>query len=300
MSLLAVEGTGVTWETIVLWNPAIREFKSLPSSPVERPPTENLYMYGCIGFGFDRNTNDYKVLRVVTDDHYPPEHHQIELYSLNSDSWREIPDVSFDHYHINSFETYNNGVYYWWAYDNIDHLIMSFDFATETFEKLPLPDCEGAWVEYAQETMYGVLAIRYDYHKVLCTFNGLPAVIFSPIQATEKLFDIWVMTEHGVKESWVKQMSIGPISGVEKPLGFCKNNGMFFEDSNKQQVLYDSNTQELKNLQFHGFQMSQGGLKVASYVESLVPIHGVGEDDDEPLIMSCYRELLFLDLLQAL
>ena len=40
---------------------------------------------------------------------------------------------------------------------------------------------------------------------------------------TEKYFDIWVMREYGVEDSWTKQLVVGPLLRIYKPLPFAKN-----------------------------------------------------------------------------
>ena len=40
---------------------------------------------------------------------------------------------------------------------------------------------------------------------------------------TDKLLDIWVLSEIGVEESWTKLSAIGLISRVERQLGFWMN-----------------------------------------------------------------------------
>ncbi|XP_038699635.1 F-box/kelch-repeat protein At3g06240-like [Tripterygium wilfordii] len=162
--------------------PRTRELKHPPLSPMERLPGADSDYYDDCGFGFDRNTNDYKVLKFVTN-HFPDEEEfveRIELYSLNSDSWREIPSVYGCLTHNDSFDTHNNGIYYWWVDDLDSHAIMSFDFAIETFEKFSLLDYERG------------------NREIYCL----------------------VMMEHGVMESWVKQVNIGPILSVKMPLGW--------------------------------------------------------------------------------
>ncbi|XP_038725472.1 F-box/kelch-repeat protein At3g06240-like [Tripterygium wilfordii] len=255
-------------EKIGLWNPAIREFKPLPLSPIERPSGTELTSFGNLGFGFDRKANDYKILRFVTNyfDEGMSSVDQVEIYSLKTDSWREISSVDVIPGGIPWFNQYNNGVYYWWADGDDGGLILSFDFADEVFDKVPLPDFGVSWVDYLPQ---------------LAIYNGLLAVIVYTREGPERLVDKWVMIERGVKESWVKQASIGPVPGVERPLGFLKNGGLFLEDLEGQLVLYDPSSQQLKNLQPRG---GKDSLQVVNYVESLVPINGRHEDEDEPFV----------------
>ncbi|GMI93020.1 hypothetical protein like AT3G16210 [Hibiscus trionum] len=172
-------------DKVALWNPSTREFKILPQSSVQRPPSLHFTSLDGLGFGYDSQTNDYKVVRFVTN--YFEEDsdaglwfdpiHQVELYSLTSDSWKEmsVHEVCADGSPL--FNNYVNGFYYWRAYWVPDTLILSFDMVNEKFSTLPLPQFD--WGE--------------DFYKELLDFNGLLAAIFYPREGTEKSFDLWVM-----------------------------------------------------------------------------------------------------------
>ncbi|KAE9446363.1 hypothetical protein C3L33_21739, partial [Rhododendron williamsianum] len=74
---------------ILLWNPSIRRSISLPKPGI----TENTHglFSDYLGFGFDSQSNDYKVVRVVilcggTRSEEVP---LVEVYSLNSGLWKE-------------------------------------------------------------------------------------------------------------------------------------------------------------------------------------------------------------------
>jgi hypothetical protein len=88
---------------------------------------------------------------------------------------------------------------------------------------------------------------------------------------TEKIFEIWVMHEYGVKESWTKQFVIGPLLGIQFPLGFAKNDELLLVDSSGQLVSYNSNAQEIKSLQVRGLLQAPQAIV---YNESLVSIMG--------------------------
>ncbi|KAK9030094.1 hypothetical protein V6N11_031528 [Hibiscus sabdariffa] len=47
-----------------LWNPSTREFKILP----QRPPLVDSTSFDCLGFGYDSQTDDYKVVNYFEED----------------------------------------------------------------------------------------------------------------------------------------------------------------------------------------------------------------------------------------
>ena len=184
---------------------------------------------------------------------------QAELYSLKSDSWKEIsvPEVEIFPFDSLLFKNYINGFYYWHAFESDDEVILSFDMANEKFSTLPLPN-------------FGGYLSQYDMK--LLDFNGSLGAIFYPSEGTEKSFDLWVMNG-----SWTRQFSIESVSGVDRPLGFWKNGELFLEGSNHDLLLFDPANGELKNLGMHAYQEK---MQFIAYVESLVPINGRSEHEE--------------------
>nr|POE63854.1 f-box protein cpr30 [Quercus suber] len=82
---------------------------------------------------------------------------------------------------------------------------------------------------------------------------------------TEKYFDIWVMREYVVEDSWTKQLVVGPLLGIKEPLGFAKNGELLLRGGDEAIILYNIDSQEMKNLQCGGFPST-----AMIYVESLV------------------------------
>ncbi|KAE8718310.1 Detected protein of unknown function [Hibiscus syriacus] len=136
-------------DKVSLWNPSARELKILPISSVSRPPLADFTSFDCLGFGFDSQIDDYKVVRFVTNyfehkedvSRIPDWNHQVELYSLKSDSWKEIPAPDIYPYDgPPEFNIYIDGCYYWQASGNFDYLFLSFHMVNEKFSTLPLPE----------------------------------------------------------------------------------------------------------------------------------------------------------------
>ncbi|XVF69223.1 hypothetical protein PTKIN_Ptkin11bG0063700 [Pterospermum kingtungense] len=249
-----------------LWNPSTREFKFLPQSSVQRHPLVNFTSFGCLGFGFDSKTDDFKVVRFVT--YYFDENEdesmlddcirQVELYSLKSDSWKQISCPEAEPYWNSSFNNYINGFYYWQAAGNSDCFVLSFDMANEKFSTLPFPEFGGSLSQcYLQ----------------LLDFNGSLGAIVYPKMGTEESFYLWVMNG-----SWTRKFSIESVSGVNKPLGFWKKGELFIESSNCELVLFDPALGELKNLDFHAHWKT---MQLSAYFESLVPINGRSENEEQ-------------------
>ncbi|KAK9026874.1 hypothetical protein V6N11_066733 [Hibiscus sabdariffa] len=252
--------------SVALWNPSTREFKILPQSSIQCPPSANSD-FGCSGFGYDSQTNDYKVVKFAAiyfggyDEHYNgyvefDRNEKVELYSLRSDSWKEISYPEVTAFDPLLFNNYVNGFYYWLALGHYDYAILSFDMVTEKFSTLPLP----------LPTTSG------SYYLDLLGLNGLLGALLPQGEGTEKSFDLWVMNE-----SWTKQFTIDYVPGVERALGFWKNGELFLESLDHELVLFDPSTRELKNLGIHAY---KGTMHISAYVENLVPINGRSEYEE--------------------
>ncbi|CAA0805998.1 Unknown protein [Striga hermonthica] len=111
-----------TW---VVWNPLTGDYLELPPTGLE-----GSQFLGC-GIGYDRSSDDYKVISVckVVRSVY-----QTHIYSLRSNSWKRIEDYP-SLLLLSSQATLLNGALYWFA----ENSVVALDFATERFRKLPLP-----------------------------------------------------------------------------------------------------------------------------------------------------------------
>ncbi|KAI3979265.1 hypothetical protein MKX01_007741 [Papaver californicum] len=166
---------------VILWNPATKKFRCLPKS---LPLLEE---FGALQtefvlFGFDRETYDYKVLQITffkidnKTDITP--RNKIQIYSLNSDSWRWCTDANlYGHSHKSGNENqgrYHNGSYYFvgnnfirkdivmnsvsYVFHSPESVVLSFNFSRESFRMIPGP------------SEYFVLdVIGGDLGKIVCT-----------------------------------------------------------------------------------------------------------------------------------
>ncbi|XP_059643045.1 F-box protein At1g11270-like [Cornus florida] len=227
-----------------LWNPATREFRSLPVLPLDFPPNVVIEkeIFG-FGFGLDPITNDYKVVWVwVTADEFIKKRWMAAVYTVSSDSWRYL-DVSLPYTWMDPplSNTCINGVYHWYAMDKEEHpLILSFDMGNELFHEIrgDLPSPQPAAIT------------TYNNSLALCYYD-FPDV------------DIWVMMEDG---SWTKHSTVVIPTTM---LGFWKNGLLFMETDDPGHLgLYDPETDKVKDLG------SRICAKPLVYRESLVAIRG--------------------------
>ncbi|PIA34558.1 hypothetical protein AQUCO_03700088v1 [Aquilegia coerulea] len=273
---------------IILWNPAIKQHKVLPQSTVTVPENEQDVRISH-GFGFDAERNHYKVVRVVSQDAFDPPKCRAEVYNLSNDTWRSI-DAPFS-YSILYFDPnvpYQNRIYCWlgWVSKDIDlPSILTFDFTSEVFGTLSLPDeLSGHRCCLDLSILRGNIACIH--------WNGRSSELH------DWHFKIWVLTEYGVKESWTMLYTIRLLyHSLVLPRKFFTS-GKFFvvlEDKkclcdplecvcNNQykMALCDCLTYEVSFLPIQMSKSVPDNLKIVVYNESLVSIKNANSEANRP------------------
>ncbi|KAF9599995.1 hypothetical protein IFM89_002468 [Coptis chinensis] len=217
-------------ENVSLWNPALKEFRILPE-PSELVPDSRLDLY--FGFGYDAKTNDYKVVKVIFLNLMTC---RVDLYSLSTDSWRPIDTVvPFPHVFSHPKAPLRNGIYCWLGEDESErNAILSFDFTTEVFKTMIVPDVFG--VDSA-----GYLRLALLRENIAC----IEWVFYSNDPYTWHC-KIWVLNEYDVMESWTKLNTI-ELELFAYPCAVLMNGEIIGYGSNGGRLcFYDLVVQELK------------------------------------------------------
>uniref|UniRef100_A0A7N0UMS4 F-box associated beta-propeller type 1 domain-containing protein n=1 Tax=Kalanchoe fedtschenkoi TaxID=63787 RepID=A0A7N0UMS4_KALFE len=262
----------------VLWNPSTRAFRELvkPPGPLLGHFPDKIPIYG---FGYDLATDDYKIIRAVSDDDGTTSTY-LEIYSLKDNAWRQIqaslPCVltanywgRIEHYFpgikTRGSGVHTNGAVHWLESRNVDtpdesDLILSFNLASEKFEEvIPLPDYDK---EYSSP--------------------GPPNFQDRPCRnwmTSDR--EIWVMEEYGVKGSWTMILTMPADPGPEFqdsfigdwfiPFSYCCGNGCLLMDMNGCEVLiYDP-----KRKTFSKIELGENRhlFLVQEFVDTLVSPH---------------------------
>ncbi|XP_022741876.1 F-box/kelch-repeat protein At3g06240-like [Durio zibethinus] len=247
----------------------LRNLKFSPCVPFEYPPSYK----NCIevaGLGYDSKRDEYKVIRIDTfwdgnfkyNDLSAPRGKRVALYNLTTDSWRKFNDnLNVDFFYVSTNnQVYSNGFYHCWAIVDNEDLLLSFDMSNEVFVATPFPD--GGLGKSCRTTYY----LTY-----LMEINGsLGGFLCHDYRVRNKCYDVWVLGELGLKNSWTKLFTIEPIPYVHIPLGVGSNGEIFFENEEGDFLAWHHpNNQEIKTLQFEGC-----AFALAMYAESLVSLHG--------------------------
>jgi F-box interacting protein len=242
------------YDPLVLWNPATRESKMLPPFPQQR----DLNFVSRFGFGFDPKTNDYKVVRIMN---FGDRQCKVQVYNLSTNSWRVLDSSPNPSYFIykSRFSSYLNGVYYWWARVHYcsymgPRLLLSFDMSNEVFREVLPPPFErvSTWTE-----------------DVAVINDSVTLILPCGIESKEWV-GIWVLNECGVERTWTKIFTIRKIPGVWDLLQIRGDGLVVGTGVDQCLVLYDTRTQEARNLQIYEARSAQ----LVSYTESIVLLNG--------------------------
>lgn len=245
---------------IILWNPSLRKFRLLPRSHFSKisntmKPHERVSRI-VHGFGYHPIIDDYRLVRIL---HWYDEldvlRIRAEMYSLRTDSWREVE--SFSHRIYEATCVALNGVLHWIVFGTGSsqdcEFVLWFDLRYEYFGRLELPN------------------INF-YRSGVCTklaeLEGKLCLITYTHQGWDKVVQIWVF-EYDQSFIWEKILSVGPFVGIGiRPLGCGFSGEIYMEDSNGKLVCYDRNSDEVREIK--PVRADMYTFEVHLYVESLV------------------------------
>ncbi|KAL5068415.1 hypothetical protein RYX36_019302 [Vicia faba] len=171
--------------SLVLWNPSIQKFKTLPSLGL------GLCQYRAYGFGFDTLIDNYKVVSVLCEmdnEGFLKATAKIKVHTLGTDSWRMIPgDFPAP---LTRWLKLASGTLNWFASDFAydDYTIISFYLVNESYRNI-LPPKHGG--ELLFEVSLDVLRDCLCIFSHSCTFSR-----------------VWIMKEYGNEESWTQLFRI--------------------------------------------------------------------------------------------
>ncbi|KAL2465215.1 F-box/kelch-repeat protein [Abeliophyllum distichum] len=225
-------------DEFLLWNPATRETKDIPNSSIPLPSNVDIDLYQ-VGFGFDSNTRDYKVVKLMRKLNMDQNcDYHVEVYTLSTNSWRKI-EATVPDFVISSpsmFPTYWNGTYYWWGESDRD-AIVCFDMCIEQFDTILLPSLE----------VLPTVVRKFENH-CFTEYNGSLGVIFCFMNCSKTWCELWTMNGKGAEVSWTKQYFIGLFeSRLDlRPLTILKCKTIIFTNDKNEIIPYDHVTKTMQ------------------------------------------------------
>ncbi|KAI9112659.1 hypothetical protein K1719_016325 [Acacia pycnantha] len=104
--------TNESKDSLLYWNPAIREVRQVPATTPSKFPLS----YCILGFGFSEIVDDYKIVKTYTGRGNVII--GVKMYSLSTDSWKNIEFGSLEGLELLNFSVIVNGVIFWSALDS--------------------------------------------------------------------------------------------------------------------------------------------------------------------------------------
>jgi F-box interacting protein len=247
-------------DTIALWNPSLRKSLILPKTRVLS--SEGLRQK--VGVGFLPTSNECKVVWVSYS--FETSQNEAKIYELSSGSWRDLKlgDFSNGNYCLcNGQQAHYNGILHWHASfrkkdkSGFAFFIFSFDTKDEKFGAMMLPSC----IRHNDSLPFQPSIFRES----LCLIES----------TDDKYYNVWVMKEYGVAESWQKIFCIDDEHGITAgfPILRCNGEILFMKAGiTYGLVSYDRNNNQVKSL---GLVASQDlYFKASTYMVSLVLMNG--------------------------
>ncbi|KAJ9554354.1 hypothetical protein OSB04_018399 [Centaurea solstitialis] len=256
---------------VKIWNPSLSAVLTVPSSDYKQH-------FDCLHFrfGYDPKTDDYKIVKLMSSsgiwcrlvinmheyDFFTVGRSFIrnaedlvegEVYSMKKGSWKLITNRLSSHVTMFSDEETvcvdgHDGHLHWLGYVEGRQMIVSFDLGLESFGEISLPDSVNVY--------WNGLGI---YGGKLCVTS------FSRFDH----YEVWVMNEYGVTDSWVKMNVFSDSSGEMGPYGFTSTNKFLFRSLSDCPDFDNPGVEKVES-----FMIRDGGdpdeIKIVRYVDSLV------------------------------
>ncbi|CAM8947157.1 unnamed protein product [Rhodiola kirilowii] len=274
---------------IALWNPATREIKVLPPSPFY----EFGKHFGCFSFGQaeikdNTNTFSYKVGFII----YKPAdwpYFKLVLYDSSNNSWKALScDLGYYRGCYADGINLKRKVHLLSVTEKLDAAyIITFDYNSEVIGRMEvpaIPQISGRYYKFQDSFL-----TLYD-DRFLCLVVFWKSVEDQPyrflVPGQERLettfFDVWVMREYGVTESWIKERTIGPVRDNLIIQNYGKSTGgvVFFEMHDKGNRIYLSSCASSSAITNNLLVKSdrQEFMFVLERMESLVSINGTSDE----------------------
>ncbi|GJW94064.1 F-box/kelch-repeat protein-like protein [Tanacetum coccineum] len=189
----------------ILWNPLIRRTLKIPvHDPSGRNYISATESFG-YGFGFDRITEDYRIVRVAYKEGQGIQNSSV--YTMKTRTWREIPfpttPFSYEETKVGHLV---NGVLHWGVrnhtYAKRHQYILTFDVSTHAFGTIEMP----RHVKFGQFTIIN---------------SSLAVITYAADYAW-----IWVRVENNVTPHWISHLRFKVDKYASGDMPLSKNEGL--------------------------------------------------------------------------
>ncbi|XP_050233571.1 F-box/kelch-repeat protein At3g23880-like [Mercurialis annua] len=174
----------------ILWNPTIREYKTIRQLGYEFDP-----LYYLAGICCDETNDDYRVVVVVVS---IAREISFAIYNNKKKCWerREKSYFPYNFYFNQAAVSPVNGILHWVVRrvdddgEDREAVILSFDMVKNEFKEVPSPR------NFPKD--------NYNNLVFVSAIDGFLCVSLRPEDCFPDRLNIWMMKEYGVEESWTK------------------------------------------------------------------------------------------------
>ncbi|XP_010317339.1 F-box/kelch-repeat protein At3g23880-like [Solanum lycopersicum] len=136
--LICLVTTIASGRMICIWNPAIEQYKMFPVHNDDPEKTRKCYIG--MGFGYDKDSDDYKVMRILSYKKGGPLT-ILEIYSTNSECWKEVKSNRHLRMISDFCDVIIEGLTCWIAQDLDGNFVLaSFVWSIEEFFIIAFPE----------------------------------------------------------------------------------------------------------------------------------------------------------------
>ncbi|KAM5569193.1 F-box protein [Rosa sericea] len=241
-------------------NPILGEYISIPS-----PDKSITCWFKFVGLGFNARTNEYKVLQTCSNG-------ESQIYTIGTGVWRSIGKAPGGSFNRVSFNSFLHGALHWVPYSfDGSQFIQSFNFETEQFRPLPPP-------------FKGHLKLSKHYnHLKLGVLKG--CLFLCEFGASNSEFDMWVMKDYGVQESWTKILVIENLypwvryglHNAYEPIVFFNDGEILMTYKDRVVVRYNHET---KTVSRTGIIQTRSQFRAIAYCPCFVSLHHVSNGEE--------------------
>ncbi|CAJ1978751.1 unnamed protein product [Sphenostylis stenocarpa] len=246
--------------TFYVWNPSTDYKKQIPNSFTMRytsNASNDTWFH--VGFGYDRNTEDYLVVLLWWDDYIK----FAEYYSVSENAWNRVyTDSPYVSRHAFWGTFFENAIHWLvFPFDADMEIVLCFDLAERNFRDILLPNN----IDYTNSPSFKLRVLGGLLS--LCNFCGTDNG-----QSMDQTLEIWSMKEYGDHTSWSKMITLNfcdtPSCSIVSPVCYTESGDIF--GNNRAALLVkwneDGQVQEQKSHELSFFQ------QLVVYRESLFSI----------------------------
>ncbi|KAF5741391.1 putative F-box and associated interaction domains-containing protein [Tripterygium wilfordii] len=222
--------------TLYVINPFTKDCIELPRSTLcsEKSMFDDKVVFG---FGYNPKSKEYKVIKIANHGGqymcrvgFIPTNAEIEVLTIGSSTWRVVQNLRCNFIKLSS-PALINGRLHWITWQHgAARKFLAFDIVSEQLHEIPKPDCDSFE--------------KYNSHLVV--LRGCLAAA-SEQGKGGNIIEIWVMRQYNVKESWIKEFSIGAYipKALESADDLSVRTSSFFLSKNQVRVLCNLKNEEI-------------------------------------------------------